>query len=456
MSLKKSTKYKFKNDLLSYESFINEFTPEHFKEYNLKAEKLKLKSKIEELIHGKEVNETENQAAWHPKYRKNTAKNSSNQFSIIKSRVYDLINKYKNSHSKSTTVPRINIITIGIGGSYEGPKLLAESLNEPLRNNGFNLKFISGSDPIEFVHTTKQLNPEETIFIISSKSFTTQETIETMKLAMQWSSDINKFIAITANNNEAKKYNFNDKNIITFDKEIGGRYSIWTCVAEATTFSFVKEKEKSEPFLSFSKGGYASDKDILNNEEYFEFLKFLSFSDIWLHNSKGKNIRAVLSYIWLFRSLPNYIQQLEMESLGKPAYTESEFHKTGQIIFGGYGPRAQHSYFQLLHQGTHQVCADIIASRENQKNLAYAQALTQSKLLSQGSRKLKKVEKINGNVPTNLFILNKVDSYSLGYLISSWEHRTFITAKMLGINPFDQFGVNAGKIYTKKYLADKK
>ena len=131
--------------------------------------------------------------------------------------------------------------------------------------------------------------------------------------------------------------------------------------------------------------------------------------------------------------------------------------KTGQVIFGGYGPTAQHSYFQLLHQGTHQICADIIASNEDYESLAYAQAITQSSLLAngEGDIKLDNESKINGNIPVNLFILRKLDSFTLGYLIASWEHRTFITAMMLGINPFDQFGVNAGKIYTKQYLADK-
>ena len=144
-----------------------------------------------------------------------------------------------------------------------------------------------------------------------------------------------------------------------------------------------------------------------------------------------------------------------MESLGKHPSKNSEFKKTGQIIFGGYGPTAQHSYFQLLHQGTQNICADIIANKENEKSLAYAQAVTQTKLLTRGSKDLEGYERINGNVPTNLFLFNKMGLYELGYLISTWEHRTFITSVILNINPFDQFGVNAGKIYTKKYLSDK-
>ena len=118
-------------------------------------------------------------------------------------------------------------------------------------------------------------------------------------------------------------------------------------------------------------------------KQYQKFIKILAFSDLWFSNFKNKKNRIILSYNWKLRSLTNYIQQLEMESLGKQASKTSEFQKTGQIIFGGYGPTAQHSYFQLLHQGTQKICADIVASNEDKKSLAFAQAITQSKLLSE-------------------------------------------------------------------------
>ena len=206
----------------------------------------------------------------------------------------------------------------------------------------------------------------------------------------------------------------------------------------------------------FILGGRHADDHLKNNKDYFKLLKRLAYSDIWLNNYKNKSSRVILSYIWKFRSFSDYVQQLEMESLGKQPSKDSKFKKTGQLIFGGYGPTAQHSYFQLLHQGTQDICADIIVSKEDQNNLAYAQGVTQSKLLSIGAKDfLNDEELINGNTPLNLFILNKVDSFTLGYLIATWEHRTYITSVMLGINAFDQFGVNAGKIYTKRYLANK-
>ena len=422
-----SINFTFKNNVLRFESHVSEFTSKIYDEYDLKSEKIDLNSKIEDLFNGKKVNSTENSAALHPKYRKEPSYVHKN------SKYFELLNSAN------------NIVSIGIGGSYEGTKLLIESLG----NTKGNHIFITGSDPQEFLEKIHHLKSKETVFIVSSKSFKTEETIENLKSAISWSGDLERFIAITANKAEALKYKI--KNIIEFDKEIGGRYSIWSNISIAADWEQNNESKKQ-----FVLGGRQADIDIEKDADYLKFLKILSFSDIWLHNHKNKNSRVVLSYIWKYRSFPNYIQQLEMESLGKKYSKKSEFKRTGQIIFGGYGPTAQHSYFQLMHQGTQEICADIIVSKKNPNSMAYAQGVTQSKLLSNGAEDfLNSEERINGNVPLNLFTLYKEDSFTLGYLIATWEHRTYITAIMLGINAFDQFGVNAGKIYTKKFLENR-
>ena len=419
--------YFFENNILSFKSCIKDFNNELYDEFDLKAKKIDLKSKIDDLLNGKQVNISENQAAWHPKYR--------NEYQPKKDDI-----KYQELFDSSK-----NIVTLGIGGSFEGPKLLIESLEVTKAKH----IFITGSDKREFDTKLYGLEPNETLFIISSKSFTTEETISSLKNAITWSGDINRFIAITANRSEAAKYNINK--VIKFDKEIGGRYSIWSDISLAAHW-----ENKSELKEKFILGGKQADKDLKNDQNYLKFIKNLAFSDIWLNNYKNKHSRVVLSYIWKYRSFSDYVQQLEMESLGKIPLKDSEFKKTGQIIFGGYGPTGQHSYFQLLHQGTQDICADIIVCCDDKNSLNYAQALTQSKLLSKGADKLlREEEMINGNVPVNLFLLNNSDGYSLGYLIASWEHRTYVTASLLGINPFDQFGVNAGKIYTYKYLTGK-
>ena len=449
--------YTYENNILRYEFRNNDFTNDLYKEFDHKAIKLGLSSKIDDLLSGRIVNLTENQAAFHPKYRKNKGFinefiKSDTDFAPDRECLKDqALSNFADEVAKSNAA---NIVSLGIGGSYEGPKLLIESLGHDAVLSNYKHHFITGSDRIELDETLKKLDPKRTVFIVSSKSFTTDETIESLKDAIHWSGDMNKFIAITANKNEAQKFNF--KHITEFDKEIGGRYSIWSRISFAAALYAMRANSENS-FDNFCLGGSIADGYLSDVEDYQKFVKMLAFSDIWFHNFKEKNTRAILSYDWKLRSLPNYFQQLEMESLGKRPNKNSEFKKTGQIIFGGYGPTAQHSYFQLLHQGTQNICADIILNKDNEFNgIAYSQGITQASLLSEGaSTLLKNEETINGNVPVNLFIFDGIDAKKLGFLIATWEHRVFITSVMLQINPFDQFGVNAGKIYTKKYLADK-
>ncbi len=437
MSKEKSKNYIYEDGFLRCELFNSEFTEDKYKEFDLNSTKLGLRSKIDNLIAGKKVNFTEDQAALHPLCRKK--------------------NDFLEDHSLASFMTHAhnaqNIVTIGIGGSYEGPKLLVESLGHYEKLSEYKHYFVTGSDSVEFEEKVRFLDPKKTIFIVSSKSFTTDETIKIFKEAMKWSGNMNNFLAITANKSEALKYNL--KYIAEFDNEIGGRYSLWSKISFQAAF-FALPTNGEDTFKNFCSGGAQADKYLNNNKEYIEFIKMLSFSDIWFNNIKNKNSRAILSYIWKLRSLPDYFQQLEMESLGKRPHKDSGFKNTGQIIFGGYGPKAQHSYFQLLHQGSQNICVDIIANKEDPESLAYAQALTQAKLLSQGAGDLlDDKEKINGNVPVNLFTLNGINAKKLGFLIATWEHRVFITSVMLQINAFDQFGVNAGKIYTNNLLSRK-
>ena len=449
--------FTYENKMLRYEFRNNCFSKDLYNEFDHKAIKLGLNSLIDDLLSSKVVNQTENQAALHPKYRKNRGfinefvKSNNDLAPNSECLQDDALKNFADEVAKSNAE---NIVSLGIGGSYEGPKLLIESLGHGEVLSYYKHYFITGSDRIELDEKLKKLDPKKTVFIVSSKSFTTDETIENLKDAIHWSGDMNKFIAITANKNEAQKFNF--KHITEFDREIGGRYSIWSRISFAAAF-FAMPANHENTFDNFCLGGSIADSYLSDDEDYQKFVKMLAFSDVWLHNVKEKNTRAILSYDWKLRSLPNYFQQLEMESLGKRPNKNSEFKKTGQIIFGGYGPTAQHSYFQLLHQGTQNICADIILNSLNKyDSLAYSQGITQAKLLSEGATTLLKDEEIiNGNVPVNLFIFDGIDAKKLGFLIATWEHRVFITSVMLQINPFDQFGVNAGKIYTKKYLADK-
>jgi glucose-6-phosphate isomerase len=442
----------YSNDNLEYKSLLRGFNSKlfsHFKSYYVD---LKVKESIQSLFKGGIVNETENQAALHHVYRDMYA-SSSNNFASA-----ELIGSCRLNIEKCIRLQQDlikkgikNIVTIGIGGSFEGPKLLIETLTSENDRN-FKHIFLTGPDAVEFNEKVKPLNQENTFFIVSSKSFSTDETRRSMALSKAWLEKKCKFedhfIAITSQPDKAKNFGFIE-NIIEFPNEIGGRYSIWSPISLPAIL------ELGENFKEFLIGGHEADNLMLNDKDYNEFINSLCFSDIWYNNFDNKHTRVLLLYSWKMRFFSDYAQQLEMESIGKQANPHSIFKNTGQIVFGGFGSTAQHSYFQLLHQGTACACADIftIESNKDTNKLLYAQSQAQSSLLANGPHKdLKSFEQVNGNIPTNLFILKELNPKTLGFLIATWEHRTFVTAKMLKINPFDQFGVSAGKVFTKKYL----
>ena len=444
--------HKYSNNILEYQSFLRGFNKNLFSLFKSHYDALEVMQSIQALFQGEIVNETENQAALHHVYRDIYASSPNNYAS------QDLIESCRFNIEKCIQLKEDlikkgikNIVTIGIGGSFEGPKLLIETLTSA-RNRIFNHIFLTGPDIIEFNETIKSLKQEETFFIVSSKSFSTDETLQSLLLSKEWleseCSFTDHFIAITSQPDKATKFGFTD-NIIEFPNEIGGRYSIWSPISLAAIL------ELGESFKDFLVGGFEADNLLLNDEAYNEFINLICFSDLWHNNFINKHTRVLLMYSWKMRYFSDYAQQLEMESIGKQCNPDALFKNTGQVIFGGFGSTAQHSYFQLLHQGTASICADVITieANKNTNKLLFAQSQAQSSLLANGPHKdLEMHEQVNGNVPTNVFSLKQLNPKTLGFLIATWEHRTFITAKMLQINPFDQYGVSAGKIFAKKYL----
>ncbi len=427
----------FSNKLLSIKSSAFNFDNQVHKEFEKLYSTLNIEESLTKLFKGEKVNTTEDKPALHWQTRN------------LNSNVYkDLIKKSKELKKQLKKDSIKNIVTLGIGGSYEGPKLLIESFLDPT-NFKYKHIFITGSDNDEFKEKISSLNQKETIFIISSKSMNSIEVINNFKLAKKWMSiklnDLtltSRFYAITSNAREAINLGVNEKNIINLKEEVGGRYSIWS---EVSLTSLI---ESENNFTSFLKGGYEADIRIKSENNYKETIKKLSYLDIWNSNFLNIDNRVILSYIWRLRSFPKYLQQLEMESLGKKANKSSIFSKTSQTVYGEYGPRAQHSFFQMLHQGTSKTSADFIISNDKSESnkLPRMQALTQNKLFTSPLNKsLEDDLRINSNISSNFFILKKLSPFNLGFLISSLEHKTFITSQLLQINPFDQFGVEEGK-----------
>ena len=432
---KRSLSFKFQSEFLSYQPYLKDFSSHHYKLFDELALQFDLQGSIKDLFDGEIVNKTENRQALHHQYR-------SNQKGIefdFKKITEPFIQRIKKDGFK-------NIITFGIGGSYEGPKLLQEFTNR--QSLKLNYYFVSGPDRDEFNSILKPLKGQKNFYIFSSKSLSTDETLLCLKWLGKERNSINSMV-ITANSDKANTLGFPEGSILPFPETIGGRYSIWSPISLSAGLE--------NNFLLFLKGGAAADKMILGtsnkDRQYQKFIKLLAFSDLWFSNFKNKKNRIVLSYNWKLRSLSNYIQQLEMESLGKKSNPRSMFKETGQSIFGGFGSTAQHSYFQLLHQGTADFCTDIIYSASKMSPLLSAQAQGQASLLSSHSNESSNFhEKTNSNSPVNIFHLNKLSLASLGFLLATWEHRVFVTSCMLQINPFDQYGVAAGKVITKKFL----
>ena len=445
----------FASKPLKYKSLLKGFNKEMYDLFDSHFDSLNLSEQIQKLFNGATVNPTENQSAIHHAYRDAYSDSPNN---LLPKDILDSCSESINIciKLKNDLLDRgiKNIVTIGIGGSFEGPKLLIETLTAEHKRS-FNHIFLTGPDVIEFSEMIEPLIQEETFFIVSSKSFSTDETLQSIELSKEWSGlrcdFANHFIAVTSQPERAQVFGFSDKNIIQFPNEIGGRYSMWSPISLPAIL------ELGEQFIEFLIGGSLADTQFLNDRKYQEFLKTLSFSDIWYNNFLDKGTRVLLTYSWKMRFFTDYAQQLEMESIGKQPNKDSIFQKTGQIVFGGFGSTAQHSYFQLLHQGTGSVCADVFTIADNKENnkLLYAQSQAQSNLLANGAdAELQEFEKVNGNIPSNLFTLESLNPYNIGYLIATWEHRTFLTSQMLQINPFDQYGVSAGKIFTKKYLEE--
>jgi len=432
---KKNFTFSYKSDFLEYKSYLSNFSTEQYQLFDTLFNELEVQDSIHSLLAGDIVNQTENRPALHHRYR---CPDPTPEFNFRKI-CAPLVQKIKKEKYQ-------NIITFGIGGSYEGPKLLQEFLLNPSSN--INYSFVSGPDKHEFNAIVKPLLGQKNLYIFASKSLVTEETLSCLKWLGKNRTDKNS-IVITANSEGARALGFADSLIVPFPESVGGRYSIWSPI------SLTASVENN--FMGFLQGGGLADSLIsgssLNAKKYQKLIKTLAFSDIWFSNFCNKKNRVVLTYNWRLRSFANYIQQLEMESLGKPSNAESILHETGQTIFGGFGSTAQHSYFQLLHQGTSQCSADIIYSPTSQSPLSNAQAQGQASLLSSPQNQSSNLlELTNSNIPVNLFVLPQLSLKELGFLLATWEHRVFVTASLLQINPFDQFGVAAGKKAAHKFL----
>ncbi|HIA46192.1 MAG TPA: glucose-6-phosphate isomerase [Methylococcaceae bacterium] len=438
-----------------------------------------LKDQIEAMFRGDKINITENRPALHTALRRSqqnkTVYVNNEDITPEINRVLDKIEqfcdqirsgKWRGYSGKKIT----NIVNIGIGGSDLGPKMVLTAL-QPYATENIKVHFVSNIDQANLIETISNLAPETTLFIISSKTFTTQETMTNAHSAKQWlmnsaqnTQAISKhFVAISANRAEAINFGIASDNIFEFWDWVGGRYSLWSAIGLSIAISIGFKN-----FCQLLLGA----NDIDNHFRLAPFERnipvIMALLGIWYNNFFNAASHAILPYAHSLRYLSDYLQQCDMESNGKSIDRDGleVNYETGPIIWGQSGPNGQHAFFQLIHQGTKLVPCDFIAPACNRYDsteqhaillsnfLAQPEALMQGQTIEQVKTELNQDDlsitllhskTFSGNRPSNSFLFKEVTPKTVGSLIALYEHKTFVQGCIWNINSFDQMGVELGK-----------
>lgn len=367
-----------------------------------------------------------------------------------------------------------SIINIGIGGSDLGPQVVCESM-KPFAQRGLNAYFVSNADSTHLQETLKQVEPESTLFVISSKSFTTQETMLNAVSAKKWFLDLvgsdkaiaKHFVAVTNNIEAATDFGITADNIYEIWNWVGGRYSLWS--ATGLPIALYLGMDHFEELLD---GAHVMDHHFKEAPLEENMPVIMAMLGIWYNNFHQSQSHAVMPYSQYLRRLPAYLQQLDMESNGKTIDREGERveYLTGPIIWGEPGTNGQHAFFQLLHQGTKPVPADFIvpcisqSPMGNHHRVLVANCFAQTRALMHGKTTSEALDQMreeglsddvinelfahkvfDGNKPTNTILFEKLTPKTLGSILALYEHKVFVQGVIWNINSFDQMGVEYGK-----------
>jgi len=445
------------------------------------AEKSGLRSRIDAMFRGEKINITENRAVLHvalraPKEKKIIVggENVISKVHMVLNRMADLANKVRNGSWKGYTGRSIkNIINIGIGGSDLGPVMAYEALRY-YSNRDLCFRFISNIDGTDFAEVTRDINPEETLFIVSSKTFTTQETMTNARTAREWAlarlkdeEAIEKhFVAVSTNIPEVKKFGILPENMFEFWDWVGGRYSMCSAIGLSTMIAIGPDS-----FYDLLDGFHQMDEHFRQAPFEKNIPVMSGLLGIWYNNFFGAQTLAVLPYEQYLKRFPAYLQQLTMESNGKHITVDNKevSYQTSPVYWGEPGTNGQHSFYQLLHQGTRLIPCDFIAFNESlnavgdHHDLLIANVLAQAEALAFGKTcQEAKAEGIpeqliphrvfEGNRPSSTILLNKLTPVALGKLIALYEHSVFTQGVIWRINSFDQWGVELGKSLAAQIL----
>ena len=432
------------------QNFVNQTTLDLFQQYYANVD---FDAQRNKLISGDIINPTENRPALHTALR-----GALFDASVIHSE--EIITEFARCCEWADALhdgPITDVVNLGIGGSDLGPRMAATALAD-FSQKGIHCHYVSNVDHDALADVLAQLNPATTLFIIASKSFTTEETLCNAERAKQWlkttlGGNYNQHLcAVTSQPQKAHNWGVEEGSIFAFWDWVGGRYSMWSAIGLPLIVEF-----GAAAFREFLRGAYDLDEHFKSAPLEHNMPQILGMLDVWYANYFNGHALAVIPYSHRLRLLPAYLQQLNMESNGKQVDLDGKTadYQTGSIVWGTAGTDGQHSYHQLLHQGTHCIPVDFILPLNTDKArdadlrmtshcLAQKQTLLEGASLEEDA--LSSHKNLPGNRSANLLTMDKLDPYSLGALIALYEHRTFCAATLLRINPFDQWGVERGKI----------
>jgi len=413
-----------------------------------RAEKMGFAKAREALFSGAVVNPSENRPATHIAERGSGAPEDVDLATARHQRTRALVDAVEAGAFGDVT----GILHIGIGGSVLGPHLLVDALGR--RRSKLEVQFLSNIDGQAVDDAVKTLDPAATLVVVVSKTFTTAETLANMNAALEWLRDAGvedpegRLIAVTAAPEAAVDAGIDETRILQFGEGVGGRYSLWSAVG--VSFALALGWGAFEELL---EGAAEMDRHFRFSEGAANIPLLAAFADRFYVEEVGCQTRGLFAYDERLRLLPFYLQQLEMESNGKSVTTGGEpAGHTAPVTWGGTGTDAQHAVFQLLHQGTITIPVEFVAVKDSEDTKdpehhrqLLLNAFAQGAALMQGRHSDDPQRSYPGNRPSTTILLDRLDPRALGALIAFYEHRTFANAVLLGINPFDQFGVELGK-----------
>ncbi len=447
------------------------------------AEASGLRQRIDAMFSGKKINVTEQRAVLHVALRAPAdqsivvdGENVVPQVHAVLDKMAAFSNRVRSGEWKGYTGKRIrNIVNIGIGGSDLGPHMAYEALKHYSDRN-LTCRFVSNVDGTDFVEATLDLDPAETLFIVSSKTFTTLETLTNARSAREWavkalgSEDAvaKHFVAVSTNEKEVAKFGIDTANMFEFWDWVGGRYSYDSAIGLSLMIALGPDQ-----FGAMLAGFHEMDEHFRTAPFERNLPVLLGLIGIWYNNFFGAQTVAVLPYDQYLEHLPAYLQQLDMESNGKHVDLEGRTvnYQTGPIIWGQPGTNGQHAFYQLIHQGTKLIPCDFIGFSQSLNQVpphhdllmanffAQTEALafgkTAQEVAADGVQSFQVAHRtFEGNHPTNTIMAEKLTPKVLGKLIALYEHKVFVQGTIWNINSFDQWGVELGKVLATRIIPE--